>query len=373
FNINDRLVYLIKRKGNFSKISTPKAIENSKLQTVLNGTVTDKDGQPLPGANILEKGTVNGVQTDFDGNFSINVSDENAVLVISYIGFATKEVSADGTTSLAIVLEESAAGLDEVVVVGYGTQKRSDVTGAVASVTGEQLAKQGTVNATQALQGQVSGVTVVNTSGSPGAGSSILIRGQGSYGSDTDPLFVVDGAITDGIDFINPNDIQSLEVLKDASAAAIYGSRAANGVIIVTTKRGKSGKTKVSFTINSGIQTMARKLDFATSQQWRDKEVWKFENEGVTVPENLLAENFDPSISTNWEDTLFDQAFQQDYTLQFSGGGEGSNFNLSLGFVDQEGILVNSEFQRVNLRMNSDFRMGKFKFGESFSVDRTKS
>lgn len=339
----------------------------------INGYVTDQNGQPLPGVTVLIKGTNAGTITDFNGEFTLNGENNMKTLVFSYIGMATKEVAINGRTQFSVQMEEDFTGLDEVVIVGYGTQKRSDVTGAVASVKGEQLAKQGTVNATQALQGQVSGVTVVNTSGSPGAGSSILIRGQGSYGSDTDPLFVVDGAITNGIDFINPNDIQSLEVLKDASAAAIYGSRAANGVIIVTTKRGKSGKTKVSFTINSGIQTIARKLDFASSQQWRDKEVWKFENEGVTVPENLLAENFDPSISTNWEDALFDQAFQQDYTVQFSGGGEGSNFNLSLGFVDQEGILVNSEFQRVNLRMNSDFRMGKFKFGESFSIDRTKS
>lgn len=372
FEVFNKQIVLSKRKqATIPEIATnPEII---KIQLSVSGNVSDSDGTPLPGANILEKGTTNGAQADFDGNFSITVSDENAVLIISYIGFATKEISTNGTANLTIVLEESAAGLDEVVVVGYGTQKRSDVTGSVASVSGKQLAKQGTINATQALQGQVSGVTVVNTSGSPGAGSSILIRGQGSYGDDTDPLFVVDGAITDGIDFINPNDIQSLEVLKDASAAAIYGSRAANGVVIVTTKRGKSGKTKVSVNINSGIQTIARKLDFASSQEWRDKEVWKFQNEGEPIPENLLAENFDPSISTNWEDALFDQAFQQDYTVQFSGGGEDSNFNLSLGFVDQEGILATSKFQRVNLRMNSDFRMGKFKFGESFSIDRTKS
>ena len=357
--------------GSFYLMEKPKYTTGEKsVQQVITGTATDADGVPLSGANIVEKGTTNGVTADFDGNFSIEISDENAILVISYVGYATKEFPLNGQKQIDAVLDESAASLDEVVVVGYGTQKRSDVTGAVASVKGVQIAKQGTVNATQALQGQVSGVTVVNSSGRPGAGASVLIRGQGSYGADIDPLYILDGAITSGIDFVNPNDIESIEVLKDASAAAIYGSRAANGVVIVTTKRGKSGKPKVGITINSGIQTLARKLDFATSQEWRDKEFWKFQNEGVPIPVNLLEENFDPSINTDWQDVLFGSAIQRDYNVQFSGGGEGSNFNFSLGFADQDGILVGSEYERINLRLNSDFRIGKFKVGESLSINR---
>ena len=340
------------------------------IQSEISGTIADQNGTPLPGANILEKGTTNGAQADFDGNFSISVADENAILVISYIGFASKEVSTNGATDLTIVLEESAAGLDEVVVVGYGTQKRSDVTGAVASVKGVTIAKQATVNASQALQGQVPGVTVVNSSGVPGAGTSILIRGQGSYGG-IDPLYVVDGAITDGIDFLNPLDIQSIEILKDASASAIYGSRAANGVVLVTTKRGKSGKSQLSFSSNFGIQTLAGKLDFATSQEWRDKEVWKFQNEGLDIPVNLQEANFDPAISTDWQDVLYSSAEQQSYNIGFSGGGEDSNFYFSLGYIDQEGILVDSGYDRINFRANSDYRLGRFKFGESISINRT--
>ncbi|MFY0653996.1 MAG: TonB-dependent receptor, partial [Cyclobacteriaceae bacterium] len=271
-----------------------------------------------------------------------------------------------------IQMELDATQMEELVVVGYGTQKRSDVTGSVSSVSGDQVSKQATVNATQALQGQVPGVTVVNTSGRPGAGASILIRGQGSYGSIA-PLYIVDGAITGGINFINPNDIESIEILKDASAAAIYGSRAANGVVIVTTKRGKRGESKITFSSNYGVQSLARKLDFASSQQWRDKEVWKFQNEGLAIPDNLQNGNFDPSINTDWQDVLFGSAVQQNYNLAFSGGGENNNFNFSLGYADQEGILIDSGFERVNLRLNSDFTAGRFKFGESISLNRTSS
>lgn len=337
----------------------------------VSGTITDESGEGLPGATVIEKGTNNGTITDVFGKYSLKV-EEDAILVISFVGFKEMEVPLAGRSVVDVKMLENLESLEEVVVIGYGSQKRTDVTGSVASVKGDVIARQGTVNVTQALQGQVPGVTVVNTSGAPGSGASILIRGQGSYGSIA-PLYIVDGAITSGINFINPNDISSIEVLKDASAAAIYGSQAANGVVIVTTKRGKSGETKVSFTINSGIQTLANKLDLATSQEWRDKEVWKFENEGVAIPENLQADNFDPSVSTDWEDVLFSPALQQDYNLQFSGGGLGSNFNLSLGFTDQDGILVESEYQRLNLRLNSDFVVGRFKVGESFSVNRTES
>ncbi len=366
---------IVLRKGREDRRSASSTLQTSispPIQYQVNGKVTDSEGVPLPGANIVEKGTTNGTTADFDGDFSISVADGNAILEVSYIGFATKEILLNNRTNLTITLAESAAGLDEVVVVGYGTQKRSDVTGSVASVKGEAISKQGTVNASQALQGQVPGVTVVNTSGNPGAGASILIRGQGSYG-DIDPLFVVDGAITDGINFINPNDIESIEVLKDASAAAIYGSRAANGVVLVTTKRGKSGRPEITFTTNFGIQNLAHKLDFATSQEWRDKEVWKYQNEGLEIPLNLQTENFNSSISTDWQDVLFSSAQQQSYNLAFSGGGENNNFNFSLGYIDQEGILVDSGYDRVNLRANSDFKVGRFKIGESFSINRTTS
>ena len=233
-------------KGNVQKVAeepTPKAVEVEPLvvQSIITGMIADSDGTPLPGANILEKGTTNGTQADFDGNFSITVSSENSTLIISYIGFATKEVSVKGQTNVSVILEESAVGMDEVVVVGFGTQKKINLTGSVATVDGETLVKRPVTNAASMLQGQVAGLRIVQNSGEPGnEGLSIRVRGQGTFsGAGSNPLVLIDG-VDGNLSDLDPNDIENISVLKDAASASIYGSRAANGVILVTTKSGKS-------------------------------------------------------------------------------------------------------------------------------------
>lgn len=247
---NTDIYFLVKRKQIILKTGkikdpVPAPIEEIQELTV-TGTITDADGVPMPGANILEKGTTNGTQTDFDGNFSMTIADANATLVVSYIGFATQEVAVNGRETIAIQMQTDASSLEEVVVVGYGTQRRKDVTGAIASVKSESFNKGVVANAGQLLQGKVSGVNVSSSSGEPGASQDIIIRGVGSLRSGTTPLYVVDGfpidnsgngMATNPLNFINPQDIASIDVLKDASAAAIYGARAANGVIVITTKK----------------------------------------------------------------------------------------------------------------------------------------
>ena len=222
-------------------------------EEVVSGTVFDTNGQPLPGANVLEKGTTNGVQTDFDGNFRIEVSNAEATLVISFIGFLTQEYTYNGQSDISITLNEDATLMDEVVVIGYGKVLKSDLTGSVSSIDSEEAFAAPVSNLDQAIQGRASGVQVTSTNGAPGSGTSIRIRGGNSITAGNEPLFVVDGFIGGGdLNTINPNDIESIEILKDASSTAIYGSRAANGVVLITTKRGKDGK----FTIN--VQVFGR-------------------------------------------------------------------------------------------------------------------
>ncbi len=238
FNLNDKRIYLVKRiepdVPDLGEKTSPQQIQ----QSYVTGTVTDENGQPLPGANILEKGTTNGTQTDFDGNFTINVADENATLVISYIGFTTQELSVNGQATITVELKEDLAKLEEVVLTGYTSERKSDLTGAVAIVDMGDVVSQPVASVDNMLQGQVSGVNVVS-SGSPGGASTLRIRGYSTI-RNNDPLYVIDGVpTTTGINLINPNDIASLQVLKDASSSSIYGSRAANGVVIITTKKGK--------------------------------------------------------------------------------------------------------------------------------------
>jgi TonB-linked SusC/RagA family outer membrane protein len=367
---NTNVTFLVKDRQIILTTDNAPRVSDPVIKKSISGKVTDSSGATVPGVSVVVKGSTTGIITDNNGSYSLSNVPENATLQFSFVGMKTQEIKIGSQTTINVVLADETVGIEEVVAIGYGTQKKSDVTGSVASVKGDAIAKRGTINTTQALQGLVSGVTVVNNSGRPGAGATVLIRGQGSYG-DIDPLYIVDGAITDNIGFIDPNDIASLEILKDASSASIYGSRAANGVVIVTTKRGKSGMSKVSFSSNFGVQNIAHGLDFATSQQWRDKEVWKYQNEGKTIPVNLQDGKFDPSISTNWQDVLFRNASQQNYNLSFSGGGLNNNFNFSMGYANQEGIQVGSGYERINIRMNSDYIAGKFKFGESLSINRS--
>ncbi|MDT7828019.1 TonB-dependent receptor plug domain-containing protein [Pricia sp. S334] len=252
-------------------------IENNQNQQLqVSGSVTDADGAPLPGASIVEKGTTNGVQTDFDGNFSIDISDENATLVVSYIGFGEKEVVVNGQATINVQLEESAQGLDEVVVVGYGTSTKKDLTGAVATIPTEQLENRPVVSYQEALAGQMAGVQIQQTSAAPGnEGLAVRVRGSGSITAGQDPLYVIDGYPVEGSGFslVNPSDIESIQVLKDASSTAIYGSRGSNGVVIVTTKKGKVGKPRVSYNAYFGMQQVAKKFDMMNTEQYLERTI----------------------------------------------------------------------------------------------------
>ncbi|MDL5511278.1 carboxypeptidase-like regulatory domain-containing protein [Arenibacter sp. M-2] len=233
-----------------------KTFDHTQKQAIqITGSVIDNTGQPLPGANILEKGTTNGTQADFDGNFSISVEDENAVLTVSYIGYATKEISINGQTNIMVSLEESAVGMDEVVVVGYGTQSRHNVTGAISSISEEDISGRQVRSLDQMMQGKMAGVAIKTNSGKPGSeGADIIIRGVNSFGTSSYPLVLIDG-IEGEINSVAPENVQSVSVMKDAASAAIYGSRAANGVVLITTKRGRAGELNITYNANFSNQT----------------------------------------------------------------------------------------------------------------------
>lgn len=327
-----------------------KTDEIIQIQSELNGTVTDEQGAPLPGASIVEKGTTNGTQSDFDGNFSITVADSDAILVISYIGYATQEVSVANQTQITIALAPDAAALEEVVVVGYGTQRKTDLTGAIASVREEDFTQGANYDAVQLLNGAASGVNVSQVSSAPGAGLKIQIRGAGSINSDNSVLFVVDGL--PGVDpsSLSPGDIESIDVLKDASSAAIYGTRAANGVVLITTKKGKAGKTSLSYSTYTGFQSAAKNLDVLGGSQY-----------GELVNLRTPGTYTDTQISgfgtgTNWQDQIFQDAIVHNHQISMSGGNDKGNYYLGLNYFDQDGIVKTSSSQKYNIRLNVQSR-----------------
>ncbi|SHJ81187.1 TonB-linked outer membrane protein, SusC/RagA family [Arenibacter nanhaiticus] len=360
---------------------------NPSIQFQVSGTIADQQGQPLPGANIVEKGTTNGVTADFDGNFSLAVASENAVLIISYIGYATKEVAVNGQARLSVLLNEDASALDEVVITGYTAERKSDLTGAVAIVEMDEVVSQPVASVDNMLQGRVSGVELVS-SGAPGGASTLRIRGYSTI-RNNDPLYIIDGVpTTTGINLINPNDIASLQVLKDASSSSIYGSRAANGVVIITTKKGKSEVVKVSFDMHTGIQNANNLPNNLNAQEYGDVYWQAFNNDGITpshgvygngtspiIPAFLDEANTIPSANTDWVAEIFDPAIIQSYNLNFSKGGEKSRSMFSLGYFDQEGTLKNTDFKRITARLNSDYKLfnDKVTVGENLTVAYSNS
>ncbi|MBU2903906.1 TonB-dependent receptor [Arenibacter algicola] len=340
---------------------TLESLQNKEFQFEISGTITDGNNQPLTGANILEKGTTNGTQADFDGNFLIAVKDENAVLVISYIGFTTKEVALGGQTTLNVQLEESAQGLEEVVVVGYGVQKKSTLTGSVATVDGDELAKIPSTNLAATLAGQMTGVIVNNRGSSPGSENiQINIRGKNSWQGGS-PLIVIDGiANRSGFERINPNDIESISVLKDASAA-IYGSRAADGVILITTKRGKDGKPTIEYTGDFGltqptrVPEMTRSWQFATYYTEAQRSGFIYTDEEIQKFQTLA----DPNLYPNFDVTdtfLQDFAPQTTHTLSLRGGNDAIKYYFSGRYLYQESYFKNGidNFNSYNFRSNLD-------------------
>ncbi|QLE02192.1 TonB-dependent receptor [Galbibacter sp. BG1] len=344
----------------------------------ITGNVTDENNTPLPGANVVVKGTTNGTQTDFDGNYTITVPSNDAVLVFSYIGYNSQEISVSGKSSIDVTLQPDIASLDEVVVIGYGTQERSDVSGAVSTVSSEALEGRPVADFQNALQGQVAGLQITNSSGAPGGATSVRIRGTGSITGGSAPLYVVDGNIisagvgntqNDPFATINPSDIESINVLKDASAAAIYGARAANGVIIITTKRGKSGKPRINFNTFAGFQDATNTLDLLNAQQYQSVMNTVRDNAGQPRIPNLDGTTL--TESTDWQDAVLRSGAVSSYELNASGGSDYTNFYMSLSHYDEKGVVIGTGFKRTSFRINSDTELGRLKIGNSLTVSRS--
>ena len=364
--------------------------------TVKGVVMASDDPDPVIGANVTIKGTTNGTITDFDGNFSLQAKVGD-VLQVSYIGYKVSEVKVTNAGPLRITLQPDNVQLQEVVAIGYGTMKKSDLTGSVASVSADQLLKAPVSGLDQALQGRAAGVTVTSSSGQPGEAATIRIRGIGSALGGNDPLYVVDGVITSDIKWLSPTDIKSMEILKDASAAAIYGSRGANGVILITTKSGNEGKINISFDAYWGIQNRWKKMNVLGAKDFADTEVriqamrngaeeiayyqqngfrawlnmYKLGNANITKISEYYPINFAyEDQETDWQDEVFrPNAFMHNYNLSFDGGSEKGHYALSASYFGQEGTIVGSNYNRFTLRLNTDYKVRDWlKIGEHFSL-----
>ena len=333
----------------------------------VNGTVYDNQSQPIPGASVLIKGTFNGTSTDLEGKFTMDVSGPDAILVFSFLGYAPQEIAVGSQNVINVTLLEDVKSLGEVVVVGYGTQRKKDVTGAVAVISSDEFKDRPNTQFGYAIEGKAAGVQVIRPSGQPQAGFSIRIRGTSTITAGSEPLYLVDGVPTTSINEINPADIESMTVLKDASAAAIYGSSGSNGVVLITTKRGGNHKTKVSFDTYFGTSKVAKKLDVLNGDQYKALVT----EMGQTTDWSLYTKANGNLINNNWQDQAFRTAHSQNYQLGITGGNENTNFYISGSWMKQEGIEITNELSRYNFKTNLDHKVNKFlKVGTSLSYNR---
>jgi TonB-linked SusC/RagA family outer membrane protein len=325
----------------------------------ITGTIVDTNGESIIGANVVEKGTTNGIVTDLNGGFSLNISN-NAILAISYIGYNTQEVTVGNQSSLRIILSENALGLEEVIVVGYGTQKKANLTGSVASLRGNSIAKSQTTNSSNSLIGQIPGIIAKQTNGAPGSGSDIYIRGVATYQGGTSPTYIIDGIERRAEDFarIDPNEIESVNVLKDAASASVFGMRAANGVILVTTQRGSSSKAKIHYTGNVSVQKPTILPKFANSADYAIGFNKYMGSEIYTADEiRKFADGSDPDNypDTDWYGLMLSQdAVQQTHNLTVNGGNNDIKYFTSFGYIDQKGLWERLHYDRYSLRSNLD-------------------
>ena len=342
-------------------------------QITVQGIVKDQTGEMVIGASVMEKGTTNGTITGIDGDFSLNMSS-NGTLVVSFVGYKTQEVQVKGQKQLQVVLSEDAEMLDEVVVIGYGTMKKSDLTGAVSSIGNKDIKDSPVSNLGQAIQGKISGVQIVDA-GKPGDNVSIKIRGLGSI-NNCDPLVVIDGVPTDlGLSSLNMADVERLDVLKDASATAIYGSRGANGVVMITTKRGTEGKGKLAVSANYSFQNATNVPSLLNAAQYAELSNDMMVNSGRN-PNPEWANPYELGAGTDWVDELLRTGVMQNYTVSYSGGNEKSHYYVSGGFLDQSGIVKSVNYRRFTFQSNSDAQVLKWlKFSNNitFSADTKKS
>ncbi|MBM1106507.1 TonB-dependent receptor [Aurantibacter crassamenti] len=361
-----------------------------ELQTTITGTVTDENNSPLPGASVVVRGTTTGAVTDFDGNYSISASSD-AVLLVSYVGYQTAQVAVNGKSIVNVGLEVDASQLDEVVVVGYGTQKKGSVTGSIATIGADAIEKIATSSSIDAIKGQVAGVDIQANGGRPGENSTVRIRGRRSISASNDPLYVIDGipqiSGTSAVADINPQDIESMNVLKDAAATAIYGSRGSNGVILITTKRGRVGDTKVTYSSHYGVTSATRLVDMMNGEEFaalKRESRRRGANEGDpawsgTIPADdqvfedpIELESLALGRSTDYLDLVLNNGWQTNHQVSVSGGSEKTNFNSSVGYFNEQGIISNMDFERFTGRLNLDHKISDvFKIGMSFTISHS--
>lgn len=349
YNISGQLV-MVKKMANTD--------EEQKSVKTARGRIVDENGEPLPGVNIVEKGTTNGTVSDLDGNYSITLSGKSQILLFSFIGYQAQEMAA--SENLNVQMQAENKGLDEVVVVGYGSQEKKDVTGAIATIEPKDFKQGITTSADNLLQGKMAGVRIINSSGEPGGGVDVQIRGLGSIRSGSTPLFVVDGvplsnndvtpsggsvgfgssSAKNPLNFLNTSDIESINVLKDASAAAIYGARGSNGVVLITTKKGKKGEGTLTFNSYAAVSEVVKKIDVLTADEYR-----------TAVGESS---SFNHGGSTDWQEEVFRQAITTNNELSFAKQSNSGNYYASIGHIDQQGIIENSQFERLSARLNAE-------------------
>ena len=385
----------------FIGISTPQALAvptglyASQQAKKVSGVIIDATGLPVIGANVLEKGTTNGVITDLDGNFTLNVKP-GATLVVTYIGYQTQEIEVGNQTTFNITLKEDSEMLDEVVVVGYGTMKKSDLSGASVSMDEDDIKGSVITNLDQSLQGRAAGVAAVSTSGAPGSSSSIRVRGQATINSNAEPLYVIDGVIVQGggqsgssfglgdalgngsvstispLSTINPQDIVSMEILKDASATAIYGAQGANGVVLITTKRGKAGEAKFTYDGMMAVQRQTKRLDIMNLREFANF-YNDFVNVGELEPSSIYGDPSLLGVGTNWQDAIFRTALQHQHQVSAQGGTEKIKYYVSGSYMDQDGTLIGSSFNRYSFRTNLDAELKPWlKIGLNATYSSTK-
>lgn len=353
------------------------SVIGAHAQSVVTGSVKDGSGEPIIGATIMEKGTSNGGVTDLDGNFSIKVGD-HATLVVSYVGYERQEVPVAGKSTVNIVLTESDRTIDEVVVVGYGAIAKRSVSTAISTVKGDRIAGMPTSNVAQSLVGMSSGITLQQVNGEPGAAPAIRIRGAGSINSGNDPLYVIDGYPTTDSELFNsisPTDIDDIQILKDAASSAIYGSKAGNGVIIVTTKSGRTGKSRVSFSTQIGVNQVQRYVDVLGSKDYLDMIIEARTNNGTigNFPGLLKLRESGDYANTNWQDEIFRNALNYRANANVTGGNENVTYHFSVNYQNEDGILLNSYYRKVNVKGGFDAKLNKYvKIGVGFSPTYTK-
>lgn len=353
------------------------SVIGAHAQSVVTGSVKDGSGEPIIGATIMEKGTSNGGVTDLDGNFSIKVGD-HATLVVSYVGYERQEVPVTSKSTVNIVLTESDRTIDEVVVVGYGAIAKRSVSTAISTVKGDRIAGMPTSNVAQSLVGMSSGITLQQVNGEPGAAPAIRIRGAGSINSGNDPLYVIDGYPTTDSELFNsisPTDIDDIQILKDAASSAIYGSKAGNGVIIVTTKSGRTGKSRVSFSTQIGVNQVQRYVDVLGSKDYLDMIIEARTNNGTigNFPGLLKLRESGDYANTDWQDEIFRNALNYRANANVTGGNENVTYHFSVNYQNEDGILLNSYYRKVNVKGGFDARLNKYvKIGVGFSPTYTK-